>query len=497
MRFAIDQTIDLQCVNRIKRYEQPMECGDKGAHVWRVRVLDRKAQADLSASSAKCFVTRPASAAEKAQGYTQKTIEVDAQIDLEDAMVNCEFSEACYNGVGPVSCVMRIYDSDGGILSVAKMTAMLERRAGSPGNEPDIDGGESSSVNLQSKSVTPSETAQTVRPDGGYDGLSSVAVGAISKTYVGSSVPRKAAATITPGTSAQTIAAGQYLSGAQTIAGDSDLIPANIRSGVNIFGVTGAYAASGGTTEPVLQSKAVVPTADGFIVTADSGYDGLSQVTVGGDDDLIPANIRSGVNIFGVTGTYTASGGTAEPVLQEKTVTPTASGASITPDAGYDGLSAVYMKGDSDLVAQNIKSGVNIFGVTGTYTGSGSVGLPSGISALASGTFTPESDITSYHVVEHGLGVAPNFTYVMLMDALDEAIPNMLISMFEYGKSGLPKKMEYGQIVYYDSSGALIQSGTQAAIFDANSIYINATSSRTLKAGYTYRWVAGVMDGIA
>ena len=55
------------------------------------------------------------------------------------------------------------------------------------------------------------------------------------------SLTTKAAATYTPGTSNQTIAAGQYLSGAQTIAGDSNLVAGNIAKGKSIFGVSGTY----------------------------------------------------------------------------------------------------------------------------------------------------------------------------------------------------------------------------------------------------------------
>ena len=45
------------------------------------------------------------------------------------------------------------------------------------------------------------------------------------------SITTKAAATYTPGTSNQTIASGQYLSGTQTIKGDANLVSANIKSG--------------------------------------------------------------------------------------------------------------------------------------------------------------------------------------------------------------------------------------------------------------------------
>ena len=48
--------------------------------------------------------------------------------------------------------------------------------------------------------------------------------------------------TITPGTSQKTaVATGKYTTGPVYVAGDSDLVPSNIKNGVNIFGVNGSY----------------------------------------------------------------------------------------------------------------------------------------------------------------------------------------------------------------------------------------------------------------
>lgn len=54
------------------------------------------------------------------------------------------------------------------------------------------------------------------------------------------SIPSQGAQTITPSTSNQTIASGLYLSGTQTIKGDSNLKAANILKGKSIFGVSGS-----------------------------------------------------------------------------------------------------------------------------------------------------------------------------------------------------------------------------------------------------------------
>lgn len=86
-------------------------------------------------------------------------------------------------------------------------------------------------------SVTPQVSAGYV--SSGTAGNSSVSLTA--------NVTTKAAATITPGTTNQTIASGTYLTGTQTISGDANLVAGNIKSGTTIFGVTGTYSGGGGT----------------------------------------------------------------------------------------------------------------------------------------------------------------------------------------------------------------------------------------------------------
>ena len=51
------------------------------------------------------------------------------------------------------------------------------------------------------------------------------------------------------------------------------------------------------------------------------------------------------------------------PLLQTKTVTPSVSTQYITPSTRYDGLNQVTVNRDNNLIAENIKSRISIFGV--------------------------------------------------------------------------------------------------------------------------------------
>lgn len=90
---------------------------------------------------------------------------------------------------------------------------------------------------------------------------------------------------------------------------------------------------------------------------------------------------------------------------QTKSVTPGASQKTVTPDAGKL-LSQVTVSGDADLVAGNIRKGIDIFGVTGTLVeGKSGVDFGEVTVAYASGL----REIT----VAHSLGVTPSFVCIV------------------------------------------------------------------------------------
>ena len=208
--------------------------------------------------------------------------------------------------------------------------------------------------------------------------------------------------------------------------------------------------------------------------------------------------------------TATAGDKTATKQLSTQagtTVTPGTS-AKTPVTAGKYVTGNITVKGDANLKAENIKKGVSIFNVAGSFEGSGSSGggLPSGISALASGTYTPTENMSTNFAIPHNLGVAPNFFVWILEESMETSpVANLNVGgaiIAKKAKYNASSTISYGVHYFYRGYSATPQmAGTASSA--SSTTYLTATqcmmlcsSTYMVKKGYTYHWVCGVLDGI-
>lgn len=98
-------------------------------------------------------------------------------------------------------------------------------------------------------------------------------------------LPVQGAQTITPGTTQQTINGGVYLTGTQTIQGDAGLVPDNIKNGITIFGVTGSYE---GEASGDFAVPLTITVDSGVTVNAINGDTTLTAVSNGAAQFILP-----------------------------------------------------------------------------------------------------------------------------------------------------------------------------------------------------------------
>lgn len=200
---------------------------------------------------------------------------------------------------------------------------------------------------LQSKTVTPGTSAQTVTPDSGYDGLSQVTVGAVQ-------VQEKS---VTPGTSAQTVTpdAGKYL------------------SKVTVGAVAG---------EPVLSALGVSPTA--VTVPAGTAADGIKSY------------------LTAMSGTYTLTGYTGTLTKDLTSAISSATVSGTMPTAGNTSAMTISYGGKSAIVSVTVEAAApTLTGLSATYTG-GAVAAGTTLSQLTEVVKATYSDGTTSAALTKG-----------------------------------------------------------------------------------------------
>lgn len=185
---------------------------------------------------------------------------------------------------------------------------------------------------------------------------------------------------------AVSVAASEVVSGTYTVTGSGTKDVTNYAS---------ASIASGSASTP-----ATTVTANPTISVSNGG---LITASVSKTQSVTPS-VSAGWVSSGTAGTITVSGSKTQQLTAQaaQTITPTTSDQTIASGKYLTGTQTI--KGDANLVAENIADGVTIFGVTGTHQGGGGGG---GTTHITTGLGTGRK-IASFF---DGNGDVQNITY--------------------------------------------------------------------------------------
>ena len=280
-----------------------------------------------------------------------------------------------------------------------------------------------------------------------------------------------------------------------------NLTPENIRAGKTIANVTGEFV---GESEPLIvgTSEGAVTldwSAGDQIITPVTDGKPFSPVTLEKPETLVPENVRSGIDVGGVIGSFLGD-------TEEKTVALNfANGAqTVEPSAAGKVLSAVNILKPDTLLPENIAKDINIAGIIGTFAGGG------GEIKVAAGSFAGSNAVKT---VTHNLGVVPDVIYIGTNSTpASGTSANTSIKLNNF--FGISEKLKsasgssiYGHLISANYTGgyALIRlydaTAIDAAPGSASTIGVHSANANSFtvgtsggygipRSGMTYYWIA-------
>lgn len=192
-------------------------------------------------------------------------------------------------------------------------------------------------------------------------------------------------------------------------------------------------------------------------------YEGIN---IPGDTELLPENIKSGIEIYGTTGTLEVldtsdATATANDILLNKTAyvkgekitgtitsleateyIPTVTDQTINSRQYLSGNQVI--KGDINLVAGNIKKGISIFGVGGIYEGTSSIS-----EAVVLDCTSMSSSTEVYNAYTETVMVSQDGAYENFANLTDFIDYKTIAAVYTNSLAGISLKTEIDNVGFY------------------------------------------------